>query len=177
MRRDASIEELVLGWPETPSASAKTVTRKYGLPDEATESFLIWHQRAPWKRMVLWRDEVDHAFPMPHKDVLEQVIDFRVPPESASELVRFDGSIVVERTRGELSARCEGEEANVLAFNLAYRIITGELDATGARETYTDAMKRFSAGEMPELMGELAFSVPHGGTADEDVPTIDGHGT
>jgi hypothetical protein len=33
--------------------------------------------------------------------------------------------VIVERTKGELSARCEGEEANFLAINLAHQIVTG----------------------------------------------------
>jgi hypothetical protein len=167
------VEELVAGWPETPRESAKTVVEKYGPPDEATESFLVWHERAPWKRMVLWRDEVDHGFPTPHKDVLEQVIDYRVPPELGSELLRYDGSVVVERTRGELSARCEGEEANFLALNLAHEIVTGAITADEARQKYTEAMRSFSAGERPETMQRLVFEVARGGTSDADRPTIE----
>ena len=167
-----TIDDLVAGWPETPQQSARTVADKYGLPDEATDSFLIWHQRQPWKRMILWRDEVDHRFPTPHKDVFEQVIDYRVPTEAATELIEFDGSVIVERTRGEMAARCEGEEANVLALNLAHDIAVGLTDAEAARNDYTEAMKAFKAGDKPEYMQRLTFEVPTGGTGDEDEPTI-----
>jgi hypothetical protein len=169
-----SIDELVRGWPKTPQESARTVAEKYGLPDEASESFLVWHARGPWKRTVLWRDEVEHRFPTPHKDVLEQVIDYRVPPELASELVAFDGSVVVERTRGELSARCEGEEANFLALNLANDIVTGKLGAAEARDEYTRNMQAFSSGKKPEYMQRLVFQPPAGGTPDPDEPTMEG---
>jgi hypothetical protein len=70
--RVGSIDELVQGWPKTPQESAHTVAEKYGLPDEASDSFLVWHERAPWKRTVLWRDEAEHSFPQPHKEVLEK---------------------------------------------------------------------------------------------------------
>jgi hypothetical protein len=168
-----SIDELVAGWPKTPQESAHTVAEKYGLPDEASESFLVWHERAPWKRTILWRDEVEHRFPQPHKDVLEQVIDYRVPPDKADDLAAFDGSVVVERTRGELSARCEGEEANFLALNLAVDIVEGELDAEGARQKYTETMEAFNAGEKPEYLQRLVFDPPAGGTEDPDSPTIE----
>lgn len=167
-----TIDDLVAGWPETPQESARTVAEKYGLPDEATASFLIWHDRQPWKRMVLWRDEVDHRFPTPHKDVFEQVIDYRVPTEAATELIEFDGSVIVERTRGEMAARCEGEEANLLALNLAHQIAIGTTDAAAARHDYTEAMKAFKAGEKPDVMQRLTFDVPAGDTRDEDEPTI-----
>jgi hypothetical protein len=40
------------------------------------------------------------------------VIDYRVPPEHFSPLAAFDGSVIVERTAGEVSARCHDEQAN-----------------------------------------------------------------
>lgn len=168
----AAIDRLVDGWPETAREAAHTVAQKYGPPDEATDSFLIWHRRDPWKRMVLWRDEVDHDFPTPHKDVLEQVIDYPIPPEAASDIARFDGSVVLERTRGEMSARCEGEEANLLALNLAHRIATGMYDVDEARMQYADAMQRMRDGEPPQEMRRLLFDVPTHDTRDRDVSTM-----
>jgi hypothetical protein len=43
------------------------------------------------------------------------------PEESqeAARLVRFDGSVIIERTAGEVSARCHDEEANRLALEQA----------------------------------------------------------
>jgi hypothetical protein len=43
------------------------------------------------------------------------VIDYRVPPEKFTELAIFDGSVIVERTADEVSARCHDEQANFLA--------------------------------------------------------------
>ena len=57
---------------------------------------------------MLSRDEVPHAFPAPHTDFLEQFIDYRVPVEMFSKLAEYDGSVIAERTKGELSARCGG---------------------------------------------------------------------
>ncbi|MGH8284417.1 MAG: hypothetical protein ACRETT_01460 [Steroidobacteraceae bacterium] len=37
---------------------------------------------------------------MPHKDVLEQVIDYKVPPDKFDDLARYDGSVIAERTKG-----------------------------------------------------------------------------
>jgi hypothetical protein len=166
------LTELLEGWPRIPRQSAQTVTRKYGPPDEATDSFLLWHRNGPWKRTVLWRDQAEHRFPQPHQDVLEQVIDYFVPAEFACAVLEFDGSVVIERTRGEISARCEGEEANFLALNLAHRIVQGEHDADSARDAYTRAMRAFNAGEKPEMTQRLTFEVSGGGTADPDQPTL-----
>ena len=53
---------------------------KYGAPNEATASRLIWYNTGPWKRTIVYRDEVPHNFPKPHTDVLEQFIDYHVTP-------------------------------------------------------------------------------------------------
>ena len=46
-------------------------------------------------------------------------MDYAVPVELVGALAAFDGSVMVERTTGELSARCHDEQANMLALNLA----------------------------------------------------------
>src|SRR4028118_1562693 len=97
------------------------------------DSRFIWYNSGPWKRTICYRDEVPHHFPNPHSDVVECVIDYRVPPEMFSELAHFDGSVIVERTKGEVSARCDMEAANFLALNLMHKIVTGELNAEQAR--------------------------------------------
>jgi hypothetical protein len=48
--------------------------------------------------------------PAPHTEFLPQYIDYRVPPELA-QLILFDGSILVDRTWGEVAARCDAAAA------------------------------------------------------------------
>ena len=96
----------------------------YGEPAEATQSALTWTGAGPWKRVIATREYYDHAFPAPHTDSVESVIDYRVPPDMATALAEFDGSVVVERTAGEVSARCHDEQANLLALNLMHDIVT-----------------------------------------------------
>ncbi|HSH38363.1 MAG TPA: hypothetical protein VK993_06230 [Chthoniobacterales bacterium] len=43
-----------------------------------------------------------------------------MPPEKVSELAKFDGSVIVERTKGEVIARCDMESANFLAINMMH---------------------------------------------------------
>ena len=52
-----------------------------------------------------------HHWPTPHTDFLTQYIDYRVPPQQAHLVAMFDGSILVDRTRGEVAARCDSEAA------------------------------------------------------------------
>jgi hypothetical protein len=59
------------GWPEEAREAAQLVIDKYGDPDEATDSVLIWDRPGPWKRIVAYRDFDSHEFPAPHNDSVE----------------------------------------------------------------------------------------------------------
>ena len=54
--------------------------QKYGAPQEATGQRLIWHKAGAFKRIELVNEEFEHRFPMPHKDCLQHVIEYKVPP-------------------------------------------------------------------------------------------------
>jgi hypothetical protein len=84
--------------------------------------------------MVLTSDVVAHNWPAPHSDFLTQVIGYRVP-EMFDDIAQFDGSILLDRTRGEMSARCDSEAANVLRLNMVHEIVTGKRSVEDARET------------------------------------------
>lgn len=128
--------EILAGWPELAREAAQLVVDAYGEPQEATESELRWNNVGPWKRIVAQRATWEHDFPAPHHDSVESVIDLQVPVDKISPLAAFDGSVMVERTTGELSARCHDEQANTLALNLAFEIATGARNVADARAYY-----------------------------------------
>ena len=165
-----AIEQILAGWGETPQKVARRTIEKYGPPNEATPSRLIWFDNAPWKRTIVYRDEVPHNFPKPHTDLLEQFIDYRVPPERFSELAAYDGSVIAERTKGEISARCDKEEMNFLALNLAHDVATGRRNAEDARREYAEQATAFMLKRAAPYTERLLFDIPHGGTADKDRP-------
>lgn len=167
-----AVAEIVGAWPETPQKVAQEVMDKYGPPNEATASMLIWHKNGPWKRTILLRDEVPHEFPMPHTDLLEQFIDYQVPPEKFDELSQYDGSVIVERTKGEISARCDKEPMNFLALNLANDIVTGKRSVEEARRFYGETAMAFKNGESSPYVEGLQFELPEGNTADPDETTV-----
>lgn len=164
----ATVTRILGTWPDVSRQAATTTINTYGLPHEASATRLIWHNNGPWKRTVIYAEEVAHAFPTPHHDVVEQYIPYRVPVERFNDLAAFDGSVLVDRTKGEMSARCEGEEANFLALNLAHDIVTGRKDVETARRAYGEAMQARRAGNPPEIMRKLTFEVPNGDTGERD---------
>jgi hypothetical protein len=72
---------------------------------------------------------------VPHFDSVESVIDYRVPVEKFTGIAKFDGSVIFERTTGEVSARCHDEQANMLALNLVHDIVSGANTVDDARPT------------------------------------------
>jgi hypothetical protein len=126
--------QCIEGWPEESREAARLFIDQYGEPDEATESQLTWHNPGPWKRIVASKAFHHHNFPAPHIDSVESVIDYQVPVIKFTELAEFDGSVVVERTAGEVSARCHDEQANFLALNLMHDIVTGTKSVQEARD-------------------------------------------
>ena len=165
-------EDVIANWPTNPKRVAGEVMKKYGEPNEATPTMLVWHNNGPWKRTVLHVEEAPHLFPKPHTDMLQQFIDYKVPPEKFDEVAMYDGSVVAERTVGEMSARCDKEEMNFLALNLAHDVATGGKTVQEARDYYTRAVIDFVKGEMDPYVQKLQFDVPKGGTGDPDKTTI-----
>lgn len=138
-----TVEAIIAGWPKMSQAGAREIIEKYGAPNEAMDSRLIWYNNGPWKRTIASRTLTMHHFPAPHPDSVEQVIDYRVPLGKYDDLARYDGSVNVDRTKGELSARCDLEEMNLLALNLAHDVITGKKSVTEARGFYARVVKMF----------------------------------
>jgi hypothetical protein len=167
---NASLRAVTSGWSTASQEALNAMTAKYGQPNELTANMAVWYNNGPWKRTVISRDAVPHHFPAPHDDVMEQVIDYRVPPAMVDELAAYDGSVIVERTKGELSARCDKEGANFLALNLANEIVTGRLTVDAARRRYAEEIMAMKAGHPTQYTQRLLFNPAPGSSMDPDAP-------
>ncbi len=58
----ATVDRMLAGWPNRPKLAANRTIKKYGLPNEATAARLIWHNKAPFKRIMVVREEIPHQF-------------------------------------------------------------------------------------------------------------------
>lgn len=168
----ATAAEVIASWPEESREAAQLVIDAYGEPHEITETQLTWHQVGPWKRMVATKVFFDHAFPTRHIDAVESFIDYRVPPDKFTALAEFDGSVIAERTAGEVSARCHDEQANFLALNLMHDIVTGTKSVEQAREYYGKEFLDFRRQNPTPYMDGLRFEPAHGDAADPDEPIL-----
>ena len=164
-RYRVTVEQLIAEGKSKPQEVARRMLAKYGLPHEATPVRLIWHYPGVWKRTEVVNEEIPHNFPLPRTDMLLQAIDYPVPPGKFDELAAYDGSVIAERTKGELAARCDREEANFLALNLAHDIVTGIRSADQARQFYAEVMQ---AQKPAEYLQGLRFQVPRTAQGDPD---------
>ncbi|HXH73467.1 MAG TPA: hypothetical protein VNJ08_00780 [Bacteriovoracaceae bacterium] len=156
------------GWPETAKLAAHSMISKYGPPKEATPSMLIWEKTGPFKRTIVYKQETSHRFPFAHKDVLEQVVDYRVPAAKVDELFKFNGSLKIDRTRGELSSRCDKEAMNLLALNLADEVIRDMRSVEDARKEFASAAQTYMIGNANRYNTALMFT-PAAETFDADL--------
>lgn len=139
-----SATDILAQWPEAAREAGQAVVDTYGEPHMATDAELTWTNVGTWKRIVAQRAYWTHDFPAPHTDSVESFVDYEVRPELYADVARFDGSVMLERTTGEASARCHDEQANRLALNLMHDIVIGAKDVDQARDYYA---KEFLAGK------------------------------
>jgi hypothetical protein len=166
------VEQMIKQWGNVSQKSAHKMIEKYGPPNEAAPSGMICYNNGCWKRTIVTRDEIPHNSPAPHVDVSEQVINYKVPIEKVSDLAAFDGSVIVERTKGEVAARCDLEAVNFLSLNLMHDIVGGSLAVEQAREKYAESISAYLMNRPAPYSERLLFEPPAENTRDVDAGTI-----
>jgi hypothetical protein len=161
----AWVHDHLQGWPPKTVALAVVLVEKYGRPEDAGARRITWYDNGPWKRTSLLREAPLHNFPLPHEDVLEQTVDYKVPPKKVADLLSYDGSLVVDRTRGELTVHCNSEEMNILTLNIADDIVKGERSLEQAMAFHAQVIEGMFIHEPETYPQKLRFT-PHKGTAD-----------
>jgi predicted outer membrane protein len=164
----------VSAWPERPRLAVKEMSVKYGAPVEVSSETIVWHNEGPYKRIMVTKKEVPHNFPVPHMDFLEHTISYNVPTEKVDDLVAFDASMTINKTAGEMSARCDLEGHNVLTLNLARDIIDGTKSVAQARVAFGENVSADFAGKHPPYVEKLQFTPPTEGVLFPDKPIIPG---
>ncbi len=145
-------------WPENTQITARGLISKYGPPDAVTNQRLIWNNRDPWSQITVLRDGVSDDFPTTHLNIVENTIHYNVPHEKSGEIAKFNSAVIVNRKTGTLSARSDGEEANILALNLADEIARGKRDVREARVFMRDTLRKSMAGKSSPYMDHLLFT-------------------
>lgn len=155
-----AFNEIIATWPVESLRAAIGMIERYGFPHEFTHNMLIWHNNGPWQRTVVHRDGTPHHLPELHFDVIEQSVSYPVSPETLVALAALDGSVTPDLKGGELSARCNSEEMNILAINIAHEIITGKCTPEEGRQLYLEQMRAVMAMRPSPYTAKLLFLTP-----------------
>lgn len=166
------VSQIVASWPSEAKDAAEAMQRKYGQPDVKTSEMLIWKKTGPFEKTIVHKEAVRHDFPTPHKDVLEQCVKYEAPADKMDELAQFDGSLTVRRTDGLMCSRCNSEEMNILALNLADQIVKGDLSVDEARDQLAETARAYEQGQRLPMTQELQFKTS-GSTEQSDTPNDD----
>lgn len=166
------LRTILEAWPEASRLATLDFLSRYGPPDEHTSSHVVWYKVGPWKRTIVWRDGAAHEFPRPHRDVVEQVVDFEPPIDKFDEIARFNGSLTLSRTRGELSSRCEDERMNFLLCNLANDIAHEVRTLDEARTYVAERVLSPRRNEPEDFLVGLQFAVDVGDVGDPDEDAV-----
>ncbi|MBA3672241.1 MAG: DUF4142 domain-containing protein [Gemmatimonadaceae bacterium] len=170
-----AIDRLIAPWASRPRLGAEEMMAKYGMPQEATPDRLIWHNAGGFKRIAVMNLETPHDFPMPHVDFLEHTVTYNVPQGKVGALIEFDASSTINRTVGELSARCDLEGHNILTLNLDHDIVMGRKTVAQARKAFGDNVRADVMGRHPAYVEGLLFKPQMPATAAfSDKPVVPG---
>jgi hypothetical protein len=159
---------LTNGWPDSSIAAAKEMIEKHGDPQETTSDSLIWRNVAPFKEITVHKEVYSHRFPLLHQNALEHVVDYKAPVGKIDDVWRFNGSIVLNQTQGEMSSFGADEAMNILALNLAHSVMTGKMSSDAARVTFGKETMNYMNGNKTAYTQVLNFGTQFN-TADEGV--------
>lgn len=183
------VRNFISNWLDKPKEVAEWMINKYGMPQEATNQRLIWHNNGIWKYSIVENAEIPHDFPYPHSECLTQAINFHIDvdscssadlyedyvvsrtkgnlssdqiiPEFCRDIAWFNGSLIMDRTKGEMLSRGESEPYNYLNINLAKDIICGSRTVENARSFYAEvAYKLKETGDATNYTQGLLFVPP-----------------
>ena len=151
-------ESAIASWPGVTKAAARALIEKYGPPTSVTVTGLGWaSEKQKVMRVWLYRFPSLDNDPLPHRDFIENTIDYRVPPDKVAELVRFDHALVIDVVRAKLTTHSDSEKNNILAFNLADEIVTGARNVASARDIRRKTIQESLAGKSSPYTEKLLF--------------------
>jgi len=169
----ADVEKHVSTWPEESKVAVTAMLDKRGLPEGFTKGMVVWNNTPPFKRTTVYKEETLNLFPERHSDIIEQVVDYAVPKDKVLTLWEFDGSIIIDKVRGELLARNQSEEMNTLALNLAVEGARGKLTSEQARKEFSNIWEDFKRGNASQHITNLNFvQITNAGNPDVSIPVV-----
>jgi hypothetical protein len=149
--------DILSHWSGKPLETALKMIETYVYPNEATLTALTWKKNGQWKRSTIYKEPVLHQFPLPHAAYIENTIDYKVPEDKMNDLAKFNGSLVIDHMKGEVSARSRHESLNRLTLNVMHDIVIGKRSLEDAIEFFIYQYRAFDEGFTSDYLTHLLF--------------------
>ena len=117
-----------------PAEFARSLTKKFGKPNESTPDRVIWHDRDGFKRIEVQDEYIMHCCPEPHYDFVYSTIDLHVPKKFVRVLADSSESILLDLLKNEVTARCATLSANAVTLNYVLDVVSGRVK--GSKQEY-----------------------------------------
>jgi hypothetical protein len=130
------VDEILNTWQEKLKEGAFKLINKYGYPDEASASKLIWYNNGNWKRTIAHRDALRYLLSNNQPNFLEQTFEYM---HSMGEM-KLEGfnkeNIYINRTNKEITVFGENEAVNLIALNILLDKVRGKHSIDKDKESY-----------------------------------------
>lgn len=128
-------------WRTGPYKEYVRTVSRFGKPsyiNKRSNGVAIWSKfpkSCPFYRIMIIDENVPHSKPMPHCDFIYTTIKYHIDPEKLMTVLNISDSIMYDKLKEELTARCHTLEANMATLLLAHDvnndIVTPQQIATG----------------------------------------------
>jgi hypothetical protein len=122
-----------------PKNFAESLMKKFGDPDEATNSSMIWYSKDGFKRIEVKDEYIMHCCPEPHYDFVYSTIDLHVPKKFVRVLADSSESILLDLLKNEVTARCATLSANAVTLNYVLDVVSERVK--GSKDEYERRIK------------------------------------
>lgn len=150
-------DKITQGWPQSSVTAATEMIAKHGEPKEVTDDTLIWRKVAPFEKIVVNKKVYSSKFPVLHQNAVAHTVTYKVPVNKVEEVRKLSSDIMIDSTKGEMTASGDSESMNRLALNLAHDVITGKLTPEQARTRYGEETLNFMDGNKTAYTQTLNF--------------------
>ena len=153
------VNEILENWGNEDALNyARKLIEVYGEPDIISENQLTWLAGAipPFSEVYIKDESIAHDFPVEHEDFVYSVMDIHMSAEQVGQLAFVSESILVDRLKDTVTARCGMLLKNAITLELVQDVVNGNLEPEMAREEYSTRIQENTVSEWwKDEMGEL----------------------
>ena len=149
-----SPKDILKNWEHKDAANyAQELIDRYEEPDEFSESQMTWRNISQFDETTVKDESIPHNFPKPHHDFVYSTIEIEVPEELVSVFAHATESILVDRLKNTVTARCGDINANAITIGFVQDVISNKVSQE-PEEAKKEYARRIIEGDLPDWFKE-----------------------